>query len=249
MSESQRAPAAHNGSGSIRPRAPLEANASGTLGVELERCIQDILSLLQEVAAGDPSRRLYTRLPETHPVGALVACVNSMMDDLAAARQSAARQLRELNEKIETIERQREAIRTLSVPIIEIWSGVLCVPVVGTLDSARAADVTTTLLSTVVEKKARYAIIDVTGIEVMDTQSVDHFLRMARSVGLLGAGCALSGMHPNIALTIVQMGVELQGLKCYRNMRDALRDCVERERGRIARVATNRRLQLQVGAK
>ena len=80
----------------------------------------------------------------------------------------------------------------------------------------RAADVTTSLLSAVVQKKARHAIIDVTGIEVMDTQSADHFLRMARAVTLLGARCALSGVHPNIARTIVHMGVDLQGLKSYR---------------------------------
>ncbi len=232
MSDSDAAPAPStppssegNDGTSLKPTSERSAK----IQAELRACIADVLGTLQNVSRGDLSGMLETTFPETHPVGALVESVNSMIADLVRARQSSATQLRELSERIETIEKQREAIRNLSVPVIEIWSSVLCVPVVGTLDTVRANDVTTTLLSQVVSKKARYAIIDVTGIEVMDTQSVDYFMRMARSIALLGAQCALSGMHPNIALTIVQMGVELDGLKCYRNMRDALRGCVLQE--------------------
>lgn len=211
---------------------PVSDRSAQRIQLELQACIADMLRALDDVGRGVLSGRLETHFDESHPVGALMSSINAMIADLAAARDTSARQTAELSARIETIERQREAIRNLSVPIIEIWSRVLCVPVVGTLDTMRANDVTTTLLSTVVQKKARYAIIDVTGIEVMDTQSVDYFLRMARSIGLLGAECALSGMHPNIALTIVQMGVELDGLRCYRNMRDALRQCVLREKRR-----------------
>lgn len=193
---------------------------------DLRASIDTILSVLAGVGAGNLSNRLDLPFPETHPVGALASSINSMLDALTEAQTESAANLQELGERIETIERQREAIRNLSVPIIEIWTGVLCAPVVGVLDSMRAADVTTSLLTAVVQKKARHAIIDVTGIEVMDTQSCDHFLRMARAVGLLGARCALSGVHPNIARTIVHMGVELHGLKSYRTMRDALRYCV-----------------------
>jgi rsbT co-antagonist protein RsbR len=193
---------------------------------DLRASIDTILAVLAEAGSGNLSRRLDLPFPETHPVGALASSVNSMLDSLTEAQTESAANLQELGERIETIERQREAIRNLSVPIIEIWNGVLCAPVVGVLDSMRAADVTTSLLTAVVQKKARHAIIDVTGIEVMDTQSCDHFLRMARAVGLLGARCALSGVHPNIARTIVHMGVELHGLKSYRTMRDALRYCV-----------------------
>jgi rsbT co-antagonist protein RsbR len=69
----------------------------------------------------------------------------------------------------------------------------------------------------------------------MDTRSADHFLQIARAVTLLGAECALSGMHPNIARTIVHMGVELHGLKSYRNMRDALKHCVREVNARASR--------------
>jgi rsbT co-antagonist protein RsbR len=151
------------------------------------------------------------------------------MGALEVARADSNKYLGELSQRIEQIEKQREAIETLSVPVIEVWAGVLCIPIVGVLDSRRAADITTALMETVVRQKARYAIIDLTGIEIMDTSSADHFLRLARSVTLLGAKCALSGIHPNIARTIIHMGLDLGGLKTFRSMREALRFCVARE--------------------
>jgi rsbT co-antagonist protein RsbR len=207
--------------GSSAPPAGASDAQSDLMG-----SVDTILNVLKAVGDGDLSRRLELRFPETHPVGALATSINAMVDALAEAQATSSAYVTELSEQIETIERQREAIRTLSTPIIEVWTGVLCAPIVGVLDSMRAADVTTSLLTAVVHKKARHAIIDVTGIEVMDTQSADHFLRMARAVTLLGARCALSGVHPNIARTIVHMGVDLQGLKSYRTMREALRQCV-----------------------
>lgn len=210
-------------------------NPSSDLESDLMVSIGTVLQAVKAVGAGDLSQKLDLAFPESHPVGALAASINLIVDALVAAREKSVRELDELTERIATIERQREAIRNLSVPIIEIWTGVLCAPVVGVLDSMRASEVTNTLLSAVVVKKARHVIIDVTGVEVMDTQSTDHFLRIARAVTLLGANCALSGMHPNVARTIVQMGVELQGLVSYRTMREALKHCVQRANPRAMR--------------
>jgi rsbT co-antagonist protein RsbR len=97
------------------------------------------------------------------------------------------------------------------------------------IDSSRAADMTSALLSTVVEKTVRFTIIDITGIEAMDTRATDHFLRMARSVRLLGAECVLSGINPNVARSIVHMGVDLSGIGTYRSLRDALQAYVRRQ--------------------
>src|SRR5690606_16659934 len=94
----------------------------------------------------------------------------------------------------------------------------------GVLDTTQAAEVTATLLSAVVAKKARFVIIDVTGIDVMDTRAADHFLRMARAVRLLGSAAALSGTRPTMASATVHLGVEMEGGKTYRSMRDALQD-------------------------
>lgn len=203
---------------------------TSSLREDLESSISPILEILQGVSRGELSSRLDLDFPEDHPAGALVNSVNSMIEALSAARGESASNLQELSERLQLIERQREAIETLSVPVIEVWLGVLCIPIVGVLDSSRAANITQALMNAVVRQKARYAIIDLTGIEIMDTTSADYFLRMARSVTLLGARCALSGIHPNIARTIVYMGLDLGGLKTFRSMRDALRFCVHKDK-------------------
>lgn len=195
---------------------------SGEFASELESTISEVLIVLKAVAEGDLMPRLAFDFPDTHPVGALAESVNSMIDALADVRATVEERLAELNKRIDEIERQREAIRTLAVPVIEVWQGVLCVPVVGVLDSVQASEVMSTLLSAVVAKKAKFVVVDVTGIDVMDTRSADHFLRMARAVTLLGSQCALSGIRPSIAGTIVHLGVELGSLRTYRSMRDAL---------------------------
>jgi rsbT co-antagonist protein RsbR len=137
---------------------------------------------------------------------------------------------KELEEKLATIEKQRIAIQELSTPIMEVWDGVLCLPVVGVMDTARSAEMTESLLNAVVDKKTRCCIIDITGIEVMDTGTADHFMRMARAVGMLGARCVLTGINPHIAQTIVHMGVDLSGIDTHRSLREALQLQVAREK-------------------
>jgi rsbT co-antagonist protein RsbR len=138
----------------------------------------------------------------------------------ALAKHEAAN--RELEGKLETIEMQQAAIRDLSTPIIEVWGGVLCLPVVGIVDSQRSAEMTETLLETIVAKQARLAIVDITGIDVMDTKTADHFIKMAKAVRLLGAECIISGINPGIAQTLTHIGVDLTGVRTMRNLRDAL---------------------------
>jgi rsbT co-antagonist protein RsbR len=206
--------------------ASLSPNGASTIQSDLSTSVEQLLDALRAVALGDLSRQLHTRYPESHPVGALVSSINYMITELRDARAKSAAELEQLSDRLSTIDAQKDAIQNLSVPIIEVWTGVLCVPVVGVLDSQRAAELTNTLLLSVVAKRSKHVIVDVTGIEAMDTSSADHFLRIARSVTLLGAKCLLSGMHPNVARTIVHMGVELHGLQSHRTMRDALKRCV-----------------------
>src|SRR5262249_11108424 len=140
-----------------------------------------------------------------------------------------------LEEKVGIVEQQRAAIRELSAPIMEVWEGILCLPVVGIMDSGRSADTTDALLRAVVATRARCTIIDITGIEVMDTSTADHFIRMAKAVQLLGAECVLTGINPQIAQTIVHMGVEMGGLNTHRSLRDALQHFVYPKRAPRAR--------------
>jgi rsbT co-antagonist protein RsbR len=189
---------------------------------ELTSAIAAMTSMLRVVENGDLSARVDVRYADSDPIGALAVCINTMVSFLDARRDETLVIQQELEGQIDTIEKQRIAIRELSTPIIEIWSGVLCAPIVGVLDSSRASEMTNALLRTVVETKSSLAIIDITGIEAMDTQAIDHFLRMARAVKLLGSDCALSGIHPNVAQTIVHMGVDLSGVESYRTLREAL---------------------------
>jgi rsbT co-antagonist protein RsbR len=205
---------------------PEEREPTGAMEAELMASLGELLAVIRSVAAGELGQRLEVRYPETHPVGALTASINTMIDALHEARTTSSNYVQELTEQIATIERQQAAIQELSMPIIEVWTGVLCVPMIGVLDSTRATEMTGTLLNAIVQKKAPLAIIDITGIEVMDTRTADHFIRMARSVKLLGARCVLSGIRPNIARTMVHMGVDLTGIESHRTMREALRTYV-----------------------
>jgi rsbT co-antagonist protein RsbR len=176
---------------------------------QLNQAITRILAALRDAEEGELSVRVDLPYGDSEPLGMLVARVNVMLESLASVREETQANQRQLEEQIATIEKQRAAIRELSTPIIEVWSGVVCVPIVGILDSGRASEMTSALLNAVVEKKAMFTIIDITGIDAMDTGATDHFLRMARSVRLLGAECVLSGVNPNVARTVTHMGIDL----------------------------------------
>ncbi|HYQ01013.1 MAG TPA: STAS domain-containing protein [Polyangiaceae bacterium] len=208
-------------------------NATTTVA-DLVAPITAIVGTLRQAEDGDLTARVELALPETDPIGALASAVNFMIESLAERREQTLSYQHELEAQISTIEKQRAAIRELSTPIIEVWRGVLCVPIVGVLDSSRASEMTAALLTAIVDKKAEFSIIDITGIDAMDTRASDHFLRMARAVRLLGAECVLSGVNPAVARTITHMGVELDGIKSHRSLRDALQHYV-RTRGTRAR--------------
>lgn len=195
--------------------------------------IADILVALADVGSGDYSVRLESSFPESHPLGALCAGINEMIASLGDEQERGEKYRNELEEKLATIERQREAIRELSTPIMEVWDKILCLPIVGVIDSMRSAEMTDALLRAVVASGARAVIIDITGIEVMDTRTADHFVRMAKAVGLLGAECVLTGINPQIAQTIVHMGIDMAGVRTHRSLRDALYHFVRPKRVRI----------------
>lgn len=195
---------------------------------ELVETVADALLVLSNVGYGDLESRVPIRTAEGSPLTALFAGINEMIEALRAERHRNAAYQAELEEKLATIEQQRAAIRELSTPIMEVWDGVLCLPVVGIVDSVRSSQMTDILLQAIGEKRARFAIVDITGIEVMDTRTVDHFVRMAKAVRLLGAECVLTGISPNIAHTMVHMGVDLADVTTHRSLREALKSFVLR---------------------
>jgi len=132
----------------------------------------------------------------------------------------------EMRSKLELIERQQEVIRELATPIIEVWDGVLTMPIVGLIDTARTAEIMDSLLQAVTHTRARFAILDLTGVEVVDTGTASHLIKMIQAIRLLGTEGILTGIHPTIAQTIVALGVDLSHVAVYAKLRDALKHCI-----------------------
>lgn len=109
----------------------------------------------------------------------------------------------------EVINRQSREIAELSTPVVKLWDVILAVPLIGTLDSARTQVVMETLLETTVQQSAQIAIIDITGVPTVDTLVAQHLLKTVAAVRLMGADCIISGIRPQIAQTMVHLGVEL----------------------------------------
>jgi PAS domain S-box-containing protein len=119
--------------------------------------------------------------------------------------------------------RQQEALRALSTPIIQAWEGVLVLPIIGTVDSARATHLMEKLLGEIVRTRARFAVLDLTGVEEADASTMSHLLQVVRATRLLGSRCLLSGIAPTIARTMVDVGAELEGFVTFAQLQDALR--------------------------
>ena len=109
----------------------------------------------------------------------------------------------------EVIARQQEEILELSTPVVKLWDGIVAVPVIGTLDSARTQVVMENLLQHIVTTGAEIAIIDITGVPMVDTLVAQHLLKTVAAARLMGADCIISGIRPQIAQTIVHLGVDL----------------------------------------
>ena len=109
----------------------------------------------------------------------------------------------------ELIVRQQQEIAELSTPVIKLWQGILALPLIGTLDSQRTQVVMENLLETIVHQGAEIAIIDITGVPTVDTLTAQHLLKTVAAARLMGADCIISGIRPQIAQTMVHLGVEL----------------------------------------
>jgi rsbT co-antagonist protein RsbR len=121
----------------------------------------------------------------------------------------------------EVIRRQQQELLELSTPVVELWEGILALPLIGTLDSARTQIVMENLLQHIVASGAEIAIIDITGVPTVDTLVAQHLIKTISAARLMGADCILSGIRPQIAQTIVHLGLELN-VTSKATMADAL---------------------------
>ena len=126
------------------------------------------------------------------------------------------------------IARQAQEMLELSTPVVELWDGVLALPVIGTLDSVRTQVVMENLLQRIVETGATIAIIDITGVPTVDTLVAQHLLKTVAAARLMGADCIISGIRPQIAQTIVHLGVDLQSVITKATLADAFAVAMQR---------------------
>jgi len=128
----------------------------------------------------------------------------------------------------DVIRRQQDELLELSTPVVKLWEGVLAVPMIGTLDSNRTQLVMEALLQKIVETGSELAIIDITGVPTVDTLVAQHLLKTVTAIRLMGADCIISGIRPQIAQTIVHLGIDLQGVVTKATLADALRVAMKR---------------------
>ena len=149
--------------------------------------------------------------------------VNALIDRLGLLTAETYQRGRE-----EVIVRQQQELMELSTPVVTLWQGILALPIIGTLDSARTQVVMESLLQRVVESGASIAIIDITGVPTVDTVTAQHLLKTVAAARLMGADCIISGIRPQIAQTIVHLGVELGSVVTKATLADAFAIALKR---------------------
>jgi rsbT co-antagonist protein RsbR len=181
---------------------------------------QPLFALMRQEMEGDP-RKLADEL--------WVATM--LLDKLGLFTTEAYQKGRE-----EVIRRQQQELLELSTPVVVLWEGVLALPLIGTLDSARTQVVMESLLQKIVETGAGIAIIDITGVPTVDTLVAQHLLKTVSAARLMGADCIISGIRPQIAQTIVHLGVNLSDVITKSTLADAFAIALRRAKLTITRV-------------
>jgi rsbT co-antagonist protein RsbR len=191
------------GSGAYEPAKKLLAEISRS------RATQGFSSSETAVFAFSLKQPLFAAISRTSTIDAaataqLIWQITLILDQLGLYTTEVYQKSRE-----EVILRQQREISELSTPVVKLWDGVLALPLIGTLDSQRTQVIMESLLQTIVDQGAEIAIIDITGVPTVDTLTAQHLLKTVAAARLMGADCIVSGIRPQIAQTMVHLGVEL----------------------------------------
>ena len=139
----------------------------------------------------------------------------------------------------EVISRQQQELLELSTPVVQLWENILALPLIGTLDSARTQVVMQNLLEAIVRTRSDFAIIDITGVPVVDTLVAQHLLKTVAAARLMGADCLISGIRPQIAQTIIHLGVDLSNVTTKATLADAFAAALGRAGKKVVRADQN----------
>lgn len=209
----------------------------------------EVRALLAELSRSR-ARQGFTPAETAISVFALKQSLQKLLDDGSAADIGAYLALSRLTDELgmftvdsyaasreEIISAQAEELLELSTPVVKLWDGVIGVPLVGTLDSARTQVVMQKLLEALVDTGSEHAIIDITGVPAVDTEVAQHLLKTVVAARLMGAECVVSGIRPQIAQTIVALGIEFGDIVTKATLADALRHALRRSAESTARRA------------
>jgi rsbT co-antagonist protein RsbR len=166
-------------------------------------------------------------------LGAALLIASELLDRLGLVTTEAFIRSRE-----DVIRRQQDELIELSTPVVKLWEGVVAVPLIGTLDSARTQVVMESLLERIVETDSTIAVIDITGVPTVDTLVAQHLLKTVAAARLMGADCIISGIRPQIAQTIVHLGLDLSEVTTKASLADAVIVALERTGFEITRRRT-----------
>lgn len=191
-------------------------------GSEIAAAIKMLEAAIDAVKRGDLDGSVSVPFDGDHPLGALAEAINDMANALATTRATRHAHEIELETRLGVIGRQRAAIAELSSPVIEVWHGVLTLPIIGPVDAERATAMTANLLEAVMRVHAAFVIVDVTGMHGVGADVSDHLVRLVRCVRLLGSEAVLSGMRPDVARGIVEVGGDTTELRSFPTLRAAL---------------------------
>ena len=182
-------------------------------------------------------RPLFTRIQARHGHDAEALArlsweATELVDRLGLRAVGAFQRMREA-----VIVRQQQELLELSTPVVKLWKDVLALPIIGTLDSHRTQIMMETLLTRIAETEAAIAIIDITGVPTVDTLVAQHLIKTVTAIRLMGADCIISGVRPQIAQTIVHLGVDLGAVTTKANLADALALALQRTGVRVGAAA------------
>jgi rsbT co-antagonist protein RsbR len=203
--------------------------------------LEQRLSRLEDVLAAAAAMQFDQRInPEDEDeLASAEQAIDILLEDFAALLEERRQTEAELQRQLATIQKQQDAINELSTPVIKVWENLLVLPIIGTLDSQRTQRMMESLLQQIVATGSKIAILDITGVPVVDTMVANHLIKTITAAGLMGAECILSGISPGIAQTIVHLGIDLSGIKTKSTMMEAMRYAIRANGQRVVTIRSD----------
>ena len=184
--------------------------------------LKSLLNVVQNVSSGDFS--VSVKIPEKEDeFAALSIGLERMINDMIEANKVSEERMAKLQTVVEEKERLFKTVRELSSPVIQVWENVLVMPLVGAIDSARAARITEDLLTGIIKYQAEIVIIEITGVPVVDTSVANHLIQTIKAAALLGAKCVVVGISSEVAQSLINLGVDLSRVVTRSNLQAGVR--------------------------